>query len=777
MKLVPIRRFVLPAAVLLATVPAVLAATAVPPISLHAAATITNTEAAEHLPVAFEATVTYYRWYDKDLFVQDGNDAIYVRSDTKLKLVPGDRILVHGTTHESFRPYVQSRDISVVGHGPLPKPAEPTFDQMIRAEEDCKLVTVRAVIRSADLVPDIRSTTPATYLRMLVDGGMVDANVDSDSESALKGLLDADVLVTGAISGHFDNKMQLTGILLHVQSMDGVKILKPAGSDPWSLPVTSMDRIITGYHGVDLSQRMRVRGTVTYYQPGTAVVLQDGPRSLWINTDSWNPLHMGDVVDAIGFPSVENGFLMLTRSEVKDSLAQSPVVPSLFTWRDLALGGNDGHSHVFDLVSVEGVVVAEVRQATQDEYVLASDGHLFSAILRHSASLIPAPLAPMKDVPLGSRIRVTGICMQADANPFNGEVPFNILIRDFDDVVVIAQPPWLSVRHLLMIVAILFGLLIALGIRAWFMERRNRRRIGSLAYVEQRRARILEAINHSKPLAEILERVTELVSVRLNGAPCWCQVVDGATLGNRPLQLPSSSLRTVEHPIASRSGSTLGSVFAAFDVRKEYDAEEMAALAMAAELATLAIETSRLYSDLVHRSEFDLLTDVQNRFSMEKTLSAMIHTARETAGIFGLIYIDLNEFKQVNDLHGHLVGDMYLQEVSQRMKRQLRPGDVLARLGGDEFAVLLSEVRNRSEVEEITARLEACFHEPFIGDEYILHGSASFGSALYPEDADSADSLLRSADAAMYVAKYTRLSNPRSGEEQPEAELAPKADS
>ena len=74
---------------------------------------------------------------------------------------------------------------------------------------------------------------------------------------------------------------------------------------------------------------------------------------------------------------------------------------------------------------------------------------------------------------------------------------------------------------------------------------------------------------------------------------------------------------------------------------------------------------------------------------MEKTLDAMIQTARESAGVFGLIYIDLNEFKQVNDLHGHLVGDMYLQEVSQRMKRQLRPGDVLARLGGDEFSILL----------------------------------------------------------------------------------------
>ena len=357
-------------------------------------------------------TVIYYRSYDKDLFVQDGNDAIYVHATTALKLVPGDRILVRGTTHESFRPYVNSSDITLVGHGPLPKPAEPSFDQMIRAEDDCRLVTVHAVIRSADLVPDSRSTIPATYLRMLVDGGMVDANVDNADESALKGLLDADVQVTGAVSGHFDNKMQLTGVLLHVQSLAGIKILKRAGSDPWSLPVTRMDHIITGFHAVDLSQRMRVRGTVTYYQPGAAVVLQEGPRSLWITTDSWSPLHVGDVADAIGFPSVENGFLTLTRSEIKDSLVQSPVAPSLFTWMQLARGGNDGHSHVFDLVSVEGEVVAEVRQATQDEYVLESGGHLFSAILRHSLSLNSAPLPPMRDVPLGSRIRVTGICMR-----------------------------------------------------------------------------------------------------------------------------------------------------------------------------------------------------------------------------------------------------------------------------------------------------------------------------------------------------------------------------
>lgn len=776
-KLLRSRRMVFPVAFLLATIPALRAASpaTASPLTLHAAAIITNVRASQHLPVAFEATVTYYRSYDKDLFVQDGNDAIYVHATTNLKLTPGDRILVRGTTHESFRPYVNSRDITIIGHGALPKSIQPTFEQMVRAEADCKLVTVHALVRSADLVPDPRSPIAAGYLRMIVDGGPVDANVDTEDETALKNLLDAEVEITGAISGHFDNKMQMTGVLLHVHSLDGIRILKPATSDPWSIPVTPMDRIITGYRLNDFSERTRVRGTITYYQPGRALVLQDGSRSLWINTESWNPLHVGDVADVIGFPTVDNGFLTLNRGEVRDSLVQAPVSPALFTWRDLALGGNDGHSRVFDLVSVQGQVVTEVRQATQDLYVLESDGHLFSVILSHSALQGSAPIPPMKAVPLRARIRVTGICILADANPFNGEVPFNILIRDFDDIVIVAQPPWLNVGHLIAIASILLAMVIALGFRAWYMERKNRRRIGSLAYVEHRRSKVLEDINQSKPLAEILERITELVSVRLNGAPCWCQVAGGAALGNKPVDFHSSSLRVVEAPIPGRSGPALGFIFAAFDTRKNPDAVEKSALAMASELATLAIETSRLYSDLVHRSEFDLLTDVQNRFAMERTLGAMIQTARETAGIFGLIYIDLNEFKQVNDLHGHLVGDKYLQEVSRRMKRQLRPFDVLARLGGDEFAVLVSQVHNRAEVEEICARLQSCFHEPFIGDGYFLQGSASFGISLYPEDADTADSLLRGADAAMYVAKYTRLANSRAGDEQTEDELAPRA--
>jgi diguanylate cyclase (GGDEF)-like protein len=733
-----------------------------PPLtSLQAVASLSNAQAGKHLPADFQAIVTYYRPADQGLFVQSGSAAIYVHTATLLKLQPGDRIQVRGTTHESFRPYVDSSGITLLGRGALPEPAQFTFEQMISGQADCRLVRVHAVIVSADIVTNSTASdssvlVPNTFMRMLVDGGHVDANVDNDDAEALKDLLDAEVELTGVVSGQFDNKMQQTGILFHVQSLDDIKVIKRASVDPWSLPITPMDRLITGYRERDESQRLRVHGTITYYQPGVALVLQDGTKSVWIGTQTNNPLRIGDTADAIGFPDVENGFLRLTRSEVRDSSVQSPIVPPLFTWHQLASGGNSAHSQAFDLVSIEAQVVTEVRQATQDEYVLETDGHLFSAIIRQPLSQNHVPLLPIREIPKGARIRVTGICMLEDANPFNGDVPFTILMRSYDDIAMIARPSWLNVRNLSILAGILLLLVIAVGVRSWALERKVRRENAAAAYVEQRRGRILEDINNAKPLDETLLHVTQLVSCKLRGAACWCQIAGGPPVGNHPASL--NSLRIVQEEIPSRLGSPHGTIFASLDARTKPRAEERDALASAAGLASLAIETSQLYTDLVHRSEFDLLTDLQNRFAMEKTFDAMILKARLTAGAFGLIYIDLDAFKQVNDIHGHLVGDLYLQEVARRMKRQLRPGDTLARLGGDEFAALVSAVRNRPEVEEIAQRLKRCFDQPFDMETCVLQGSASIGIALYPDDADTKDGLLLAADSAMYRKKHARNS-------------------
>ena len=497
---------------------------------------------------------------------------------------------------------------------------------MIQAETDCRLVTVRAVIQSADLVPNSQAPILNTELNILVEGGHAEVTIDNDDPARLKGLLDAQVEITGVQSGIFDNKMQQTGILLHLSSLDQVKILKRAKVDPWSIAITPMDRILNGYKVDDESERERVHGTITYDQPGVALVLQDGAKSIWITSDSSTPLHVGYVADAIGFPDVENGFLTLTHGEVHETATLAPVTPKLFTWSQLAHGGNDGHSHVFDLVSVEGQVVTEVRQATQDEYVLDSDGHLLSAIIRHPGSASKAPLSPMHEIPVGTRIRVTGICMLTDANPFNGEVPFNILMRNVDDIAVVARPSWLNVRNLVLLVGLLLGVVIAIGARSWALERRTREKSAALAYVEQRRSRILEDINKSRPLSETIESITQVTSFRLHGAACWCKIADGASLGLRPPAITTQ--RIIQQEIPGRSGAALGTIFAAIHGLKKPRAEESAALALGAGLASLAIETSHLYSDLVHRSEFDLLTDMPNRFSMEKHLGAMIRTRR-----------------------------------------------------------------------------------------------------------------------------------------------------
>jgi diguanylate cyclase (GGDEF)-like protein len=509
-----------------------------------------------------------------------------------------------------------------------------------------------------------------------------------------------------------------------------------------------MDQVITRSHVTDRTQRVRVHGTITYYQPGLSVVLQDGNRSLWISTLTVDPLQVGDVVDATGFPESHNGFLALIRGEIQDSHENAPIAPLPTTRQELTAS-----HHVIDLVSVEGQVLSAARGAAEDEYDLTADGQLFSAVYRHPSG--DAALPPMKQIPVGSRVRVTGICITEDSNPFAAQVAFDILMRSFDDISVVAQPSLLNIRNLILLVGLLLAVVFLVVARGWAIERRVRWQSATLACIEQRRSRILEDINGSRPLAEIVEEITELVSFKLRGASCWCQIADGAKLGNFPTKL--TGLRVVQSEIPAHTGPALGTLFAGFDPLAKPSADEPEALAMAVALTALAVETRRLYSDLRHRSEFDLLTDIHNRFSLDKYLDQQIDEARQNAGIFGLVYIDLDKFKHVNDTYGHQTGDLYLQEAALRMKRQLRGGDMLARLGGDEFAALLPRVRNRDKVEEIALRLERCFEEPFAIEGQTLRGSASVGIALYPEDGATRDELLNTADAEMYVAKNTKM--------------------
>jgi hypothetical protein len=149
---------------------------------------------------------------------------------------------------------------------------------------------------------------------------------------------------------------------------------------------------------------VRVQGTITYYQPGSGVVLQSGSKSLWILTGTRDDLTVGHIANATGIPDVHDGFLTLSRAEIQDTGVLAPVTPRPSTWSELSQS-----RHLFDLVSSQGKVVMQVREAAQDEYVLTAGGHIFSAIVRHPSetysSVAPPPLPPMREIPLGQSLR------------------------------------------------------------------------------------------------------------------------------------------------------------------------------------------------------------------------------------------------------------------------------------------------------------------------------------------------------------------------------------
>ncbi len=752
----PSKRLISAIAIIFGMAGAASAAPPAPITTLREIHALSNAEASHKLPVAFEATVTFYNKVVSTLFVQDEGAGVYVFPKTDAMLLPGDRVLIQGKTADSFHPIVVSESISVIRHGDLPKPVPSTYGELIRAQRDCLLVTVRGIVRSVDTDETATGRNGnSTYMQVLAEGGYISVYEEEHYTAAKREeMMDAEVEVTGVAGGVFDGKGQMHGITLSIPSSAYIKILKSASASPWSLPITPMDMVIASYFVADRTERVRVHGTITYFQPGSSVVLQDGAKSIWISTLTHDSLQVGDVVDATGFPEEHKGFLALAHGEILDSHANAPIAPLATSRKELA----ESH-HIIDLVTVEGKVVSAARGATQDEYHMTADGQIFTAVYRHP-SANNAALPPMKMIPIGAIVRVTGICITEDANPFAGEVPFDILMRSPDDIGIVVGPSPINTRNLLLALGVLLIVVFVVIARSWVLERKMRRQTAIMsaraeveAVLERQRSRILEDINGSQPLASILEKIVELSSFSLDGAPCWCEVADGSMVGDCPPE--PHDLRIVRASVDSRSGPALGAIFAAMPPQMPPSSHETDSLSIGARLATLAIETRRLYSDLRRRSEFDLLTDIYNRFSLHKRLDVLIQEAGPS-GIFGMIYIDLDKFKPINDTFGHHVGDIYLQEVAMRMNDQLLGGDMLARLGGDEFAALVSLQHGRSDLNKIVARLQGCFDAPFIIEGHVIKGSASIGVALYPEDGATRDALLSAADAAMYVVKKLR---------------------
>jgi diguanylate cyclase (GGDEF)-like protein len=721
---------------------------------------LSSAEAARGVPARITGVVTYYEPAERILFVEDRTGGIFIRTTHAFPLAAGDQVRVYGVTADSYHAVIVSEDVRRIGKALMPTPTPASFPELMRGQWDCSYITVSGKVLSA--TAQQADGPPFLLLELLMNGGTVDVHIEGPGGLKPSDLLDTRVLLTGVSGGRFDGKFHLIGSNLYLSSAAGLRVMSRAPVEPSALPLTPISKIMDTYDVDERSARVRVRGSVTLYEPGSQLALQADGNAVLIHTHENAPLKIGDVVSATGFAETGNYAETLNHAQFFPTGESAPVHPQTPSWKDVLTG-----RYAFDLISLEGRLIGQVHEPGQDTLFIDSDGHIFSSVLRHRSD-------PSRRLPRfrnGSILQVSGVCFIEKGGPWGNPLGFELHLRDAADIHLVALSSWWTIRHLVDVIGILGILALAALIWSSMLRRRIRLQTRLLRSgieaeairerhqlsMDKERSRVLEAINSRLPLDQVLAMITELISEQMDGLKCWCEVAaTGAVVGIPEHAAPSDrSLRQFRRDILSSAGERLGSLvlLREDDVKKPISLRSEL-LDMGVSLAALAIDNRRLYEDLVHRSEYDPLTGVPNRFHLEERLHQVLACARLDLRKFAIIYVDLDRFKAINDTYGHPVGDTYLQNVAKRLSEKLRLQDTLARVGGDEFIVLLPTVRGRAEAEDIAARLAGCFNSPFRIDGRTFQGSASIGVAIYPEDGADEEQLMRFADSAMYASKH-----------------------
>lgn len=170
-------------------------------------------------------------------------------------------------------------------------------------------------------------------------------------------------------------------------------------------------------------------------------------------------------------------------------------------------------------------------------------------------------------------------------------------------------------------------------------------------------------------------------------------------------------------------------------------------------------ERKKMERILIQQATHDELTELPNRALFMDRLSQACVRARRMHTLFAVLFLDLDEFKQVNDRFGHPVGDLLLQQVAHQLKTCTRETDTLARLGGDEFIIILTELNTINGVANICERILSTLALAHLIEGHHIQITASIGVSIFPKNGEDEDILLKNADSAMYLAKKKGRNN------------------
>lgn len=206
-------------------------------------------------------------------------------------------------------------------------------------------------------------------------------------------------------------------------------------------------------------------------------------------------------------------------------------------------------------------------------------------------------------------------------------------------------------------------------------------------------------------------------------------------------------------PLFSKNQVVGAVVVQSYTENVRYTAQDMELLQFVSTQIALVIERKQAETRLRHLARHDALTDLTNRETFHDRVELAMEQARKNRRLLAVLYVDLDSFKQVNDQHGHAVGDQLLRHVARRLLHCIRDSDTVGRVGGDEFTVLIENLSGPDCAGIVAWKIRDALAQPFHLDGHTVYITPSIGIAIFPEHGQDRKQLIHRADDAMYLAK------------------------
>jgi signal transduction histidine kinase/CheY-like chemotaxis protein len=404
--------------------------------SISAVRNLPSSAASKNYPVEVEAVVTFYDPNSQLLFIQDQSTGIFVNNGGQTNVASGDQVLIRGITDPGeYAPLIRAKEIQSIGKGEYPTPVPVTVDRMMSGHFDSQWVKLEGVVH------DVLTNETEVHLVVYEGPNKFSVVLPGATNTFPTDLVDSYVSFIGAAGSDFNKKGQIRGVTIYTPGKEQITVLKKGIENPFTLAVTPIAEIGGFSSNGNAGHRIHVQGSVTYFEPGNLLVIEDKTGGVRIETSMTGPLRLGDIVQVTGFPKLDDGVPTVQMGLYRKLRHQSPLRPFVISPERVFVPGVGGEFIDSRIVAVEGVVLEKSRSQSADTLLLESNGTLFECIGK-----VESVRNQLQKVEKGALLNVVGVC-KVDFNEAYQPAAFHILIRNTDDLWLISKPPWWTLRR------------------------------------------------------------------------------------------------------------------------------------------------------------------------------------------------------------------------------------------------------------------------------------------------------------------------------------------